>query len=150
MESRTTTLVDEEGNEFVLQTPRAPELDRAPETAHHKLIVAHWTDVAAASYLGFKRYGIGAIIIQERDTRAEGVVHDFEAHSLSYAPAESTWIAERSAGTAGDWLNAQFQSYDPNATALVLFTVDGTLHAYAVDGIPAPPHAFKLARAQYN
>ena len=150
MESHTTTLVDEEGNEFVIQTPRASEMDRPEERSHHKLIVAHWTDVAAAAYLGFKRYGIGAVIVQERDSRAEGVQHDFEAHSLSYAPANSGWIVERSDTPAGKWLDDRFQSYDPNDTALILFPEGGTLHAYAVDGTPSPPHAFKLARAQYN
>lgn len=150
MESRTTTLVDEDGNEFAIHAPRTSEVDRDRESSHHKLIVAHWTDVAAASFLGFKRYGIGAVIVQERDSRAEGVEHDFEAHSLSYAPANSTWIAERSDRAGSAWLDEQFQSYDPNDTALVLFPDDGTLHVYAVNGTPAPPHAFKLARAQYN
>ncbi len=150
MESRTTTLVDEEGNAFVVHTPRIHEVDRAQESRHHKLIVAHWTDVAAASYLGFKRYGIGAVIVQERDTRAEGVRHDFEAHSLSYAPANSTWIADRSDDALGAWLDDRFQTYDPNDMALVLFPSAGTLHVYAVEGTPSPPYAFKLARAQYN
>jgi len=150
MKSRTTTLVDEDGNEFVIHVPRDLEVDREQVIFHHKLIVAHWTDVAAASYLGFKRYGIGAVIVQERDSRAENVEHDFEAHSLSYAPANSTWIVERSDSTAGQWLDDQFQSYDPNDTALVLFPEDDALHVYAVEGTPEPPHAFKLARAQYN
>lgn len=150
MESRTTTLVDEEGNAFVLHTPRAQEADRAQASSHHKLIVAHWTDVAAAAYLGFKRYGIGAVIVQERDTRAAGVEHDFEAHSLSYAPADSAWISNRSDETVEAWLDDRFQTYDPNDTALVLFPNDGTLHVYAVEGTPTPPLAFKLARAQYN
>jgi hypothetical protein len=57
---------------------------------------------------------------------------------------------ERSDGPAGQWLDDQFQTYDPNGTALVLFTEDGTVYAYAVDGTPDPPYAFKLSRAQYN
>lgn len=150
MESRTTTLVDEDDNEFVVRTPRRTEDPTAEEPAHHKMIVGHWQDIAAASYLGFKRYGIGAVIVQERDSRADDVEHDFEAHSLSYAPANSNWVVERSNGAAGRWLDDQFQTYDPNDTALILFADDGTLHAYAVEGTPSPPYAFKITRAQYN
>lgn len=150
MESRTTTLIDKDDNEFVVRTPRDGTDGAADEEAHHKLIVGHWQDIAAASYLGFKRYGIGAVIVQERDTRADEVQHDFEAHSLSYAPANSNWILERSDGPTGQWLDDQFQTYDPNDTALVLFTEDGTVYAYAVDGTPDPPYAFRLSRAQYN
>jgi hypothetical protein len=150
MESRITTLIDEDDNEFVVRTPRDDDGGAVDEPAHHKLIVGHWQDIAAASYLGFKRYGIGAVIVQERDSRADDVQHDFEAHSLSYAPANSNWIVERSDGPSGQWLDDQFQSYDPNDTALVLFTENGTVYAYAVDGTPDPPYAFKLSRAQYN
>jgi hypothetical protein len=114
------------------------------------MIVGHWQDIAAASYLGFKRYGIGAVIVQERDSRADEVEHDFEAHSLSYAPANSSWVVERSNGSAGRWLDDQFQTYDPNDTALILFADNGTLYAYAVEGTPSPPYAFKITRAQYN
>lgn len=150
MESRTTTLVDEDDNEFVVHTPRGIGDGSVDERAHHKLIVGHWQDIAAASHLGFKRYGIGAVIVQERDSRADEVDHDFEAHSLSYAPANSNWVVERSDGPIGSWLDDQFQSYDPDETVLVLFPENGTVHAYAVEGTPSPSYAFKLTRAQYN
>ncbi len=151
MESRTTRFIDEDDNTFVIHAPANGAADTATKEEHHQLIVDHWPDLAAAGFLGFKRFGIGAVVVKQRDSQADAVEHDFEAHNVMYAPSDSAWMSDLDERTPADWLDAQFQSYDPNTTTVILFATGGErLRAYAVEGTPAPPRAFALSRAQYN
>lgn len=151
MESRTTQFIDEDENTYLIYAPQhGPGQDPAEEE-HHQFIVDHWADLAAAGFLGFKRFGIGTVVVRTRDRKAE-VSHDFQAHTISYMPDSSPWISQHEAQAPADWLDGQLQSYDPNASAIVLFANgdDEAMRAYTVEGTPPPPRAFALSRAQYN
>lgn len=153
MESRTTQFIDEDENTYLIHAPQyGPGADPAEEK-HHQFIVDHWADLAAAGFLGFKRFGIGTVVIRARDSKAD-VDHDFQAHTISYVPTGSSWMHKHEAEAPTEWLEDQLQSYDPNASAIVLFANgtarDEAMRAYTVEGTPPPPRAFALSRAQYN
>lgn len=150
MESRTTRFIDEDANTFVIHAPTEGPPADAVEEEHHQLIIDHWPDFAAAGYLGFKRFGIGAVVVKPRDSQADEVEHDFEAHNVLYAPSDSHWIEDLDARASSDWLDDQFQTYDPNTTTLLFFTSSERIRIYAVEGTPEPPRAFALSRARYN
>lgn len=151
MESRTTRFIDEDENTFVIRAPSDSPAEDAIEEEHHQLIIDTWSDLAAAGFLGFKRFGIGVVVVKDRSSAAQDVDHDFETHNIWYAPTGSPWMEEHEARTSAAWLDDQLQTYDPNAVVLILFMTDDPLiRAYAVEGTPTPPQAFKLSRAQYN
>lgn len=151
MESRTARFIDEDQNTFIIRMPPEASQGDDVEDAHHQFIIDHWPDLAAASYLGFKRFGIGFVVVNQRDSQAEDVTHDFDAHTILYASAESDWIQGSTSPASAAWLDEQLQTYDPNVTAVLLFTGEANpLRAYAVDGTPEPPQAFTISRAPYN
>lgn len=146
MDSRTTTFLDDDANLFTVAVPRgSPPGD---EEADHSFIADHWLDLAAASYMGFKRLGIGAVVVQERPSQSDVV--GLDAHALGYAPADGAWLDDRDDLPLA-WLDQQFQTYDPNAASLLLF-VDGIapVRVYRVEGHPPPPEAFEAARSSMN
>jgi hypothetical protein len=149
---RSTSLIDENGHFITIKAPQdAPEGDRK-ESEHHDLLVDHWMDVAAASYFGFKKYGIGAVIVSEGDPASAPIAHPFGSRRLLYAPADGPWLDEQTdEGLPQDWLDARMQSYDPNAEAVVILVDDdGSLRAYTVEGDPAPETCFELVRSRNN
>ena len=148
MASRTTTFVDNDAQMFTVRAPaHVPE--SAIESNHHDFIADHWVDLAAASYMGFQRLGIGLVVVQERPSVDEAV--QIEAHTIGYAQADGAWLTNRSDTLPVEWIDTQLQSYDPNDAVLALFVEDeATIRAYAVSAQPSPPDALHQARAQLN
>jgi hypothetical protein len=149
--SRSTTLATDDGRLITLELPAATSDADAPRD----FIADHWVDLAAASHLGFKRFGIGAVVVQAREQRHEGVEMPFDAHDMHYARDHGPWMQDREAQLPAAWLDAQLQRYDPRTTALLLFPSDGNrtdapVTACAASGEPAPPEAFQQVRAQQN
>ena len=148
MDSRTTTFVDDAANLFTIAAPEGVPPDEYEET-HRSFIADHWPDLAAASYMGFKRLGIGAVVVQERPSESD--VADIDAHSLGYARAEGAWLDQRESDLPTTWLDKQFQTYDPNTASLLLFVEgEGAIRAYRAEGQPPPPEAFENTRSAMN
>jgi len=148
---RSTTLIDANGHVVTIKAPDDQPTNDPKEDTHHDFLTDHWMDVAAASYLGFKRHGIGAVVVSQRD-RANSAVHEsIGTHKLLYSPAERSWIAGQDERLPRQWLDTRFQSYDPNETAVVVRAdPDGSTRVYAVEGTPAPPRCYELVNARKN
>lgn|SRR6056297_2318217 len=148
---RSTTLIDANGHMVTVKTPEDQPANDPKEDDHHDFLTDHWMDVAAASYLGFKRHGIGTVVVTPRDP-AEGRVQDTVGmHNLMYSPASGGWLKQQADRLPADWLDTRFQSYDPNEAAIVVMADgDGSVRAYAVNGTPAPPRSYELVNARQN
>jgi len=146
-----TTLIDASGHMVTVRAPEDQPTNDPREDDHHDFLTEHWMDVAAASYLGFKRHGIGTVVVTQRDPAAGAVHASVGMHNLMYSPAEGGWLNQQEERLPADWLDARFQSYNPNEAAIVVMVdEDGSLRTYAVDGTPAPPRAFELVNARQN
>lgn len=148
MASRTTTFIDDDAQLFTVRAPaHIPEA--AVESNHHDFISHHWVDLAAASYMGFQRLGIGLVVVQERPSVDDAV--QMEAHTLGYAQADGIWIKKRTEQLPTEWMDAQLQSYDPSESVLALFVEsEDVIRAYAISAQPTPPDALRQARAPLN
>ena len=149
---RRTTLIDENGHFVTIKAPTdMPEGDRL-KSNHHDFLVDHWMDVAAASFYGFKRYGIGAVVVAEGDPADAPIDHPFGSRTLLYSRDQGAWLQERTAdGLPEDWLDERMQTYDPNAEAVVIMhDGDGSVRVYAVEGDPKPETCFELVRGRNN
>jgi len=148
---RSTTLIDENGHLVTVKAPDDQPANDPKEDAHHDFLTEHWMDVAAASFLGFKRHGIGTVVVTERD-QASGRLDDvIKTHNLMYSPAEGGWLKQQQERLPAQWLDTRFQSYAPNESAIVVMADgDGSLRVYVADGTPAPPRAFELVQARSN
>lgn len=146
-----TTLIDANGHLVTVMWPDGQPTNDPKEDAHHDFLAENWMDVAAASYLGFKRHGIGTVVITERDPVDSPVHESIGTHNLLYSPAEGGWLTQQAERLPIEWLDTRFQSYDPNESAVVVMADgDGSLRVYAVEGTPAPPRAYELVRARQN
>jgi hypothetical protein len=149
MSTRTTTYPADDGGLTTIHAPAsAPDDPRAAD--HHDLLVTHWAEIAAASYFGFKRLGIGAVVVQPRASQSG--LETLETRKLAYCRDNSPWLRRHEDALPAAWLDDRLQTYDPNTTALVLVTAEGDAdpRAYAVEGAPAPPEAFQHAQASRN
>lgn len=150
---RSTTLLDQNGHLVTLKAPDEQPANDPKEDTHHDFLTDHWMDVAAASYLGFTRHGIGTVVVTERD-QASGRLHDLmSTHNLMYGPdgVRDGWLEQQRDRLPAQWLDTRFQSYDPNESAVVVMADgDGSLRVYVAQGTPAPPRAFELVQARSN
>jgi len=148
---RSTTLIDQNGHLVTVKAPEDQPANDPKEDTHHDFLTDHWMDVAAASYLGFRRHGIGTVVVTERD-QATGRLDDvIKTHNLMYSPAEGGWLKQQEERLPARWLDTRFQSYDPNASAVVVMADgDGSLRVYTVEGTPDPPRAYELVQARSN
>jgi hypothetical protein len=148
---RSTTLIDENGHMITVKAPEGQPTDDPKEDTHHDFLTDHWMDVAAASYLGFKRHGIGTVVVTERDPASGRLDDVISTHNLMYSPASGGWLKQQEERLPAQWLDSRFQSYDPNASAVVVMADgDGSLRVYTVEGTPSPPRAFELVQARSN
>ena len=160
---RTNTYAGETGL-VEITTPAVPGRPlSAEEAAHHQFITSNWRRLAAAAYAGFRHYGIGVVVIEKRsretDAREKTAVIDaFEAHDLAYATGMGMWTQRPPHSSAPDWLDEQFQTYEPLDAGLFLFrphhdaerTGYSPPRPYHAAGTPAPPEALEHARAPFN
>lgn len=149
---RSTTLIDANGNFVTIKAPDAMPEGDAKESEHHDFLTDHWMDVAAASFYGFKRYGIGAVVVAEGDPAEATIDHPFGARKLLYSRDQGPWLQHASAdGLPEDWLDERMQTYDPNASAVVIMNDgDGAIRVYVVNGDPDPQTCFELVRSRNN
>lgn len=148
---RRTTRIDENGHLVTVKAPEEQLANDPKEDTHHDFLTNHWMDVAAASYFGFKRHGIGTVVVTERDQATGRLDEVLKTHNLMYSPADGGWLKEQEERLPAQWLDTRFQSYDPNESAIVVVADrDGSMRAYVVNGTPAPPRCFELVRARSN
>lgn len=148
---RRTTLIDENGHLVTVKAPDDQPINDPKEDAHHGFLTDHWMDVAAASYLGFKRHGIGTVVVTQRDPAASPIHESIGTRKLLYSPADGGWLKQQEERLPAEWLDTRFQSYAPNESALVVMADDdGSLRVYAVSGTPAPPRSYELVQARQN
>lgn len=146
-----TTLIDPNGHLVTVKAPEDQPTNDPKEDRHHDFLTDHWMDVAAASYLGFKRHGIGTVVIPERDPASGRLDDVIKTHNLLYSPADGGWLKQQEERLPVQWMDTRFQSYDPNESAIVVIAdQDGSLRTYAVEGTPAPPRAFEVVEARKN
>lgn len=147
----STTLIAPNGHMVTVKAPDEQPTNDPKEDTHHDFLTEHWMDVAAASYLGFKRHGIGTVVVSERDPATGRLDDVLKTHNLMYSPADGGWLNQQEERLPSQWLDTRFQSYDPNETAIVVLADgDGSLRTYTVQGTPAPPRAFELVQARSN
>ncbi|MFO8098280.1 MAG: hypothetical protein R6T83_01510 [Salinibacter sp.] len=148
---RSTTLIDANGHMVTVKAPDDQPANDPKEDDHHDFLTDHWMDVAAASFLGFKRHGIGTVVVTTRDPAAGAIHEAVGMHNLMYSPAAGGWLKQQAERLPSEWLDTRFQSYDPNEAAIVVMAdQDGSFRAYAVNGSPTPPRAFELVNARQN
>jgi hypothetical protein len=148
---RRTTLIDEHGHMVTVRAPADQPANDPKEDAHHDFLTDHWMDVAAASFLGFKRHGIGAVVVTQRDPAVSPIHESIGTHKLLYSPDSGGWLTYQSERLPTDWLDTRFQSYNPNESAVIVMADDdGSFRVYAVDGTPAPPRSYELVQARQN
>jgi hypothetical protein len=150
MPTRTTTYTDD-GYLIAIHMAKSVSTRDDIERAHHQFIVDHWPSLAAASFQGFKTYGAGAIIVKKRGDDTADADHPFPTYQVWFATHLNDWLTAALDTAVAQWLDDQFQTYDPNEAGLYVF-FDEALGArpYLVEGTPAPPAAFKASRAAFN
>lgn len=146
---RTVRLPFEDGHLDVTSAPGAPA--DADESAHQDFLAEGWPSLAAASFEGWQRFGVGAVVV-EADVAEIGVGHPFLAPRLLYATSFGPWLARAlKAEPLRAWLDAEAEHYDPRATALFLFVRDGhPPRAYRAQSTLAPAAALRRVRALLN
>jgi len=149
---RSTTLIDENGHFITVEMPDNGLAGDRKEEEHHDFLVDHWMDVAAASYYGFKRYGIGVVVIAEGDPMESHVDHPFDARKMLYrADRAGGWSKADADDVVSEWAKGKMQTYDPNGNAIVVMADDdGSVRSYLVTGDPNPETCFELVRARNN
>ncbi|PSQ80561.1 MAG: hypothetical protein BRD46_03955 [Bacteroidetes bacterium QS_8_68_15] len=160
-EPRTRTYAGETGL-VEITAPAAPGCPpSAEEQAHHRFLTANWPRLAAAAYAGFRRHGIGMVVIEKRPRETPAVIDAFEPHDLAYATGMGMWTQRPPHSSAPDWLDEQFQTYEPLEAGLFLFRSGADAdrppdaphrppRPYHAAGTPAPPDALDQARAPFN
>jgi len=156
-EPRTTTYAADNGLVEITAPAAAGSAPSAAEQTHHQFIASNWTKLAAASYAGFQRHGIGVVVIEKRTGGAAQAVLEgaFETCDLAYATGMGMWTQRPPHSTAPGWLEEQFQTYEPLEAGLFLFRpangdAPGPPRPYHATGTPAPPDALKQARTPFN
>lgn len=148
---RRTTLIAENGQLVTVKAPDDQPANDPKEDLHHDFLADHWMDVAAASYLGVQRHGVGTVVASERDPAASPIHESLGPRKLLYSAAEGEWFKQQEERLPVEWLDTRFQSYDPNESALVVMADrDGSLRVYAVEGTPTPPRSYELVEARQN
>jgi len=148
----STTLIDENGHFITIERPDDALDEDAKAEAHNDFLVDHWMDVAAASFYGFKRYGIGVVVIAQGDPMNSSVDHPFDARKMLYrADSAGGWGRQDPDDLVSDWASEKMQTYDPNTDAIVVMADgDGSVRSYMVNGDPDPETCFELVRARNN
>lgn len=130
-------------------TSPADALDDEAE-AQHNFLVDHWTELAAAAYQGFRKVGLGVIVIDEDDRKDAGD-QPFATMKVRFAPHGNPWLIHALPRELHQWMEEQFQTYDTSTSALFVFTgPDEDVRGYCAEGTPTPPDAFQRARAHLN
>lgn len=123
----------------------------AVEDAQHRFITDNWASLGAAAYEGFRRFGIGAVIIHEAPPSADVVPHPFVTHQVSYAASFGAWMRTTFEDDASEVLDEEFESYDPRESGLFVFVRDEEPpRVYRVESTLRPQQALERARAILN
>ncbi|MEM1127607.1 MAG: hypothetical protein AAGI71_13220 [Bacteroidota bacterium] len=143
---RKTTYTDgPESIEIDVLSTEAP--DEAMEARHHDFIAENWPSLGAASFDGYQRFGIGAVVLKGGVNPARS----FEPYEIFYAADHGSWIQQHIAQALAEAIDDTLQSYDPSRTALMLFyDEDETARAYRVTATLTPPQALTRLRALMN
>ena len=137
-------------NEVEIHAPPGAR-GNAAEAEQHRFIVDHWISLAAAAYVGFRRFGVGVVVVQRRPTADDAPPPAFGTHEVSFATPLSPWMRQDHLRTVAPWLEAQLETYDPRLACVLVFLDEGTPpHAYRAEATLPPPEAFERARALLN
>ena len=134
----------------IASCPDGPRGD-AVEEGQHRFIVDQWDRLGAAAYEGFRRFGVGAVVLQEDAERESPVEHPFAVYNVWYATSGSAWMRDRLKSDRAAWAEAQFETYDPREAGVLMFLREGeAARTYLVVATPTPPEAFERMRALLN
>ena len=135
----------------VLDLTAAPGTPADPAEARRLAFVREaWVTLAAAAFEGWRRYGVGTLVV-EPAALDRGAFGPAVAPHLLYATGDAPWAFLSRRTPAGAWADDACQTYDPRTTALLVFTADGEApRFYRVSGTPGPRAAFERVRALRN
>jgi hypothetical protein len=150
MPSQTRTY--REGSEIIeITSPGDPYHLDEREIVQHRCIVENWESFAAAAYEGFRRFGIGAVIVEEDALSENQVRHPFLRHKIWYATSFEAWVKQGYEVGAGSWLEEQIQAYDPQSACMFIFLrEDGHPRIYLVESTLKPAAALSRIKAFLN
>ena len=130
----------------VLAGPPRPD---AEEARHHAFITDHWPGLGAAAFDGFQRFGIGAVVVEERPAQ-HAADHPFVAHQISFAASHGPWMRNGLPRPTATAVADALEVYDPRETGVIVVTGEAAPRAYRVGGTLPPKEAFAQARRAFN
>ncbi len=150
MQYRKSTYIEDDGVMEILMPPASSASDPV-EDEQHQFIRRNWESFAAAAYEGFRRYGVGALVVSENPQGERRVPHPFAAHSVWYATTLEGWTDLGRSEEAVLWWREQTEAYDPREACLFVFLREGEPpRLYRVQGSVRPVEALTRMRSMLN
>lgn len=133
-----------------ITSPRAPSRRQTRRArAHHRFLLDHWAELAAAAFEGYRRHGAGAVVLWREAAARRFRPRPFQPERLWYTTQIHAIPGTTDADFDG-WEARQLETYDPRAEGLVVFVEGDGLSGYRVAGDPAPPDALRQSAARLN
>jgi len=150
MKFRTSTYV--EGSEVIeISMPETVQPSAAVEAEQHRTIVENWESFAAAAYEGYRRFGAGAVVVEEDKVNHSGVRHPFLTHVIWYATSVAAWAEQGLLKGSSEWIEEQMACYDPRAACMFVFLrEDAEPRVYFVESTLTPSQALTRIKALLN
>ena len=150
MKFRTSTYV--EGSDVIeISMPETAQPSNALEAEQHRTIVENWESFAAAAYEGFRRFGAGAIVVEEDKINQAGVRHPFLTHVIWYATSVAAWAQQGILKGVSGWIEEQIERYDPRGACMFVFLrEDEEPRVYLVESTLTPAQALTRIKALMN
>jgi hypothetical protein len=150
MKFRKSTYV--EGSDIIEIS--APETTHPPgtlEAEQHRTIVENWESFAAAAYEGFRRFGLGAIVVEEDKINQASVRHPFLTHVIWYATSVAAWAQQGLLRGVSTWVEEQMERYDPHDACMFVFLRENEEpRIYLVESTLTPAQALSRVKALLN
>ncbi|HET6568916.1 MAG TPA: hypothetical protein VFG50_13200 [Rhodothermales bacterium] len=150
MEFRTTTYIEATGTVEII-SPAVSAVPGKLEAEQHQLIVEHWESFAAAAYEGFRRFGAGAVVIEENKNHSEEIRHPFLRHMIWYAAGLDAWIGRENLQDAVKYLDVHLDAYDPSDACVFVFLREkAPTRVYLARGPVSPAQALTRIKSLLN
>lgn len=150
MKFRTSTYV--EGSDIIeISMPETVESSNGMEAEQHRTIVDNWESFAAAAYEGYRRFGAGAVVVEEEKVNQASVRHPFLTHVIWYATSVAAWAEQGILRGASGWIEEQMERYDPTLSCMFVFLrEDEEPRVYLVESTLTPSKALSRIKALMN
>ena len=146
---QTATLATPRGIVTITEPERPSRRGRAHAEGHRQFLAAHWAELSAAAFEGYRRHGAGAVVLWRDAAPRRFRPRPFRPERLWYTTQIHAIPGTSSADFDG-WEAHQLETYDPRADALVVFVEGDRVAGYRVAGDPPPPEALRLSQTRLN